>query len=103
MPDPTVTPVSATPVSPVLRALRMPPAGGDDALLASARALEAAFLSEMLKGAGFGAPRDSFGGGAGEEQFSSMLRDMQAQALAEAGGIGLAGSIFAALKRDAAG
>ena len=59
--------------------------------------LEASFLSEMLKNAGFGSARESFGGGAGEEQFSSFLRDAQAKAIVDAGGIGLAQSIFESL------
>jgi len=66
--------------------------------------LEAAFLSEMLKHAGFGAARDSFGGGIGEEQFASFLRDEQAGNMARAGGVGLAETIFHALhkgERDA--
>ena len=65
----------------------------------TAENLEAAFLSEMLKSAGFGAARDGFGGGVGEEQFASFLRDEQARALVKGGGFGLAESIFEALKR----
>ena len=38
--------------------------------------LEAAFLSEMLKHAGLGETPDAFGGGEGESQFSSLLRDV---------------------------
>lgn len=59
--------------------------------------LEAAFLTEMLKHAGFGEARESFGGGIGEEQFSSMLRNEHAQAIADQGGLGLAESIFQSL------
>lgn len=66
-----------------------------------AQDLEAAFLTEMLKHAGFGEARDqdSFGGGIGEEQFSSMLRDQHAQAISARGGLGLAESIFQSLVR----
>lgn len=71
----------------------------DDALRAAAEEMEAAFLAEMLKSAGFGEARDSFGGGAGEEQFASFLRQEQAGQMARTGGIGLAESIFDALKR----
>ena len=60
--------------------------------------LEAGFLAEMLKGTGLGVPRDSFGGGPGEEQFASVLRNAQADRIAEAGGIGLAEQIFEAMK-----
>lgn len=69
------------------------------ALRRAAEALEATFLAEMLKSAGFGAAREgAFGGGAGEAQFASFLVAEQARAMAEAGGIGLAESIFNALK-----
>jgi Rod binding domain-containing protein len=71
----------------------------DDARLrAAAEKMEASFLSEMLKSAGAGAARDSFGGGAGEEQFTSFLRDAQASEMVKAGGIGLAESLFEAMK-----
>ncbi|MFO7921607.1 hypothetical protein DZD18_05160 [Rhodobacteraceae bacterium W635] len=63
----------------------------------TARDLEAAFLSEMLRHGGLGAPRESFGGGVGEDQFASLLRSEHARALAENGGIGLAESLFNAL------
>ena len=45
-------------------------------------------------------PRDAFGGGAGEEHFSSFLRQAQAEEMAARGGIGLAESIFEAMKRQ---
>lgn len=65
--------------------------------------LEAGFLAEMLGHAGLGAARESFGGGAGEQQFSSFLRQEQANAMVRAGGIGLAESLFNAMTggRDA--
>jgi peptidoglycan hydrolase FlgJ len=63
----------------------------------AARKLEAAFLAEMLKSAGLGQTRQAFGGGIGEEQFESFLREQQAMRMVEAGGIGLAQSLFAAL------
>jgi len=40
-----------------------------------AKDLETAFLSEMLKSIGFGEIPESFGGGAGEDQFASFLRE----------------------------
>ncbi len=64
----------------------------------AAQKLEATFLSEMLKSAGLGTPRDSFGGGKGEEQFASFLREAQAQEMAKAGGIGLAEALYEAMK-----
>lgn len=63
----------------------------------AARDLEAAFLAEMLKPMGAGAPRESFGGGAGEDQFASLLVDEEARAMARHGGIGLADGIYRAL------
>lgn len=59
--------------------------------------LEAAFLTEMLKSAGFGKSRDSYGGGAGEDQFNSILVRAQAEQMARAGGIGLAESLYRSL------
>ena len=66
-----------------------------------ARELEATFLAEMLKQARFGEARGAFGGGEGEEQFSSMLRMEHARALTERGGIGLAETIFRSLLQRA--
>ena len=87
----TVTgPVSPTPLAhPAL-----PP---DEKLMAVARQLEASFLAEMLKSAGVGEARQAFGGGAGEDQFSSFLVQEYAEATVEAGGIGLAESIYRSL------
>lgn len=84
------------PVSPD-RTLSRPPGHTDAALRAVAIELEAGFLSEMLKHAGFGESRQSFGGGAGEDQFASLLRMDHAREMAEQGGIGLAESIFQSL------
>lgn len=71
---------------------------GKDRQRAVAEDLEAAFLTEMLKHAGFGKARDSFGGGAGEEHFASFLSEMQAKKMVVAGGIGLAEHIFQSIK-----
>lgn len=60
-------------------------------------ALEANFLAEMLKSAKFGETPESLGGGIGEDQFASFLRQAQADEMAAAGGIGLADAIFNAL------
>ena len=64
----------------------------------AAQQLEASFLAEMLKGAGFGKTSESFGGGAGEDQFASFLRQAQAEEMVKSGGIGLAESLYHALK-----
>ncbi len=84
-----VFPVTAGPVTA--------PAG-DQPLRQAAEDLEASFLAEMLQPMGADALRASFGGGAGEEQFSTFLLQEQARDMAHAGGIGLAESIFSALK-----
>lgn len=70
----------------------------DSRLRDAAQKLEATFLAEMLKSAGLGATRQAFGGGAGEDQFASFLREEQARGIVEAGGIGLAQSLFEAMK-----
>lgn len=77
------------------------PGRPDAALKAAAEALEAQFLAEMLGAAGLGETPEGFGGGAGEDQFASFLRQEQAQGMVAGGGIGLAESIFHALKRRA--
>ncbi len=71
------------------------------ALRRTAQALEASFLAEMLKFSGLGEARESFGGGVGEEQFTSFLCDEYAHNMAQAGGIGLAESIFQSLQKGA--
>lgn len=70
----------------------------DTELLEVARELEASFLAEMLKSAGWGKSRESFGGGVGEDQFTSLLVREQARSVVDSGGIGLAQSLFEALK-----
>ncbi|MFC6636283.1 chemotaxis protein chel [Sulfitobacter sp. JBTF-M27] len=70
----------------------------DQSLRQAAQKLEASFLAEMLKGAGLGSSREGFGGGPGEDQFSSFLVEEHAMAMVRAGGIGLSESIFEALK-----
>lgn len=72
--------------------------GRDAALRQAAVAFETVFLTEMLSHAGFGEGRRSFGGGAGEEGFASMLAQEHAKALSASGGVGLAEQIFEALK-----
>lgn len=63
--------------------------------------LEAAFLSEMLKSAGLGETRQSFGGGTGEDQFGSFLVQHQAQQLARSGGVGLSEILLKSLMEKA--
>lgn len=70
----------------------------DGALRQAAISLEATFLAEMLSAAGLGETRSDFGGGAGEDQFQSVLVRAEAEQIARAGGIGLAELLFHALK-----
>lgn len=70
----------------------------DAALWTAAQGLEATFLAEMLKSTGLGEASDGFGGGIGEEQFASFMRQAQADRMVAAGGIGLAEASFESLK-----
>lgn len=80
------------------------PAGdGAERLREASRQIERAFLSEMLKHAKVGEPREAFGGGVGEAQFASMLRDLYAEKLVDAGGLGLSEAIFKAIARTDVG
>jgi flagellar protein FlgJ len=72
-------------------------------LRAKAEELETLFLTEMLAHAGLGETGEAFGGGVGEEQFASFLREAQAAAMVKAGGIGLAESLFRAMAGNADG
>lgn len=92
--------MTITPVLPAPRPETPVPdyAQADVQLRDAAQKLEATFLAEMLKSAGLGTPSDSFGGGHGEDQFASFLREAQAEEMAEAGGIGLAEALFEAMK-----
>ncbi|WP_299349651.1 rod-binding protein [uncultured Shimia sp.] len=79
------------------------PTPPDARLREAAIELEATFLAEMLKYAGLGESSDGFGGGAGEDQFASFLRLEQAREMARSGGIGLAETLFMALKESTDG
>lgn len=92
------------PLDPVISTASGPtPLSNDAKLRTAAEKLEATFLAEMLKSASFGTPRESFGGGIGEDQFGSFLREAQAEEMVKAGGIGLAERLFQALKGRADG
>ncbi|WP_419738438.1 rod-binding protein [Ruegeria sp.] len=80
--------------------LMPPPPSAQDRLQAAAVELEAAFLAEMLKSAGLGKARNSFGGGAGEDQFSSFLVQQQARQMAQSGGVGLSELLFQSLMEN---
>ena len=93
------SPLQAAPLQAPKQASGKADTGSDDrALRVAAEKLEATFLAEMLKAAGLGEARDAFGGGAGEEQFASFLRQAQAEEMVRTGGLGLAESLYQALK-----
>ncbi|NHB75623.1 rod-binding protein [Rhodobacter calidifons] len=77
--------------------VKIPAPARIDLLMTKARELEATFLSEMLGHSGLGAMEGAFGGGAGETQFASFLRQEQARLIVQSGGIGLAEMIFKAM------
>ncbi len=93
----TLSPVNAA-APPPLATLSTPQ---DKILMKKAQELEASFLSEMLGHAGLDTPSADFGGGIGEDQFSSFLRAEQAKAMVAKGGIGLAQHLFEALSQRA--
>ena len=88
------------PSLPAVSSVQPPPTRNDQALRQVAEKLEASFLAEMLKSAGLGKTEGPFSGGEGEDQFASFLVDEQAKQLVAAGGLGLAESIFNALKEN---
>ena len=96
MTDPAMATVLAPP-RPDLASRGSAPPDAHARLRQVAADLESEFLAEMLKSAGVGAPRDAFGGGAGEDQFSSFLVRAQADEIVKAGGLGLAQALFESL------
>lgn len=60
----------------------------------AAEKLEASFLAEMLKSAGFGEQDNTFSGSAGEDQFASFQRTAMAEQMVKRGGIGLAEAFY---------
>lgn len=86
-----------TDISPLMPTVSKPSAR-DVALREAAEKMEAGFLAEMLKASGLGKTSSEFGGGAGEDQFSSFLIQEQAMQMVKAGGIGLAETLFESLK-----
>ena len=87
------------PVQPTLNSGSSLSAAESDDLRKVAEALEASFLTIMLGAARVGETPDAFGGGVGEDQFNSFLREQYAQSMVESGGIGLAEQIFENMKR----
>lgn len=72
----------------------------DPVLWRSAQKLEATFVAEMLKHGGLVAASGPFGGGSGEDQFASFLREEQARLVVEAGGLGLSEALYKTLLED---
>ena len=68
-----------------------------DQLWRQAQQLEVRFLAEMLRHAGSAPMQGPGSGGIGEEQMTSFLREAQASAMVESGGIGLAETLFRSL------
>lgn len=66
----------------------------------AAEALEASFLAEMLKFAGFGEQQNTFSGGAGEAQFATFHREALAGQIVRRGGLGLADIIAQSLRES---
>lgn len=98
-----MTPIGKTQLVQNAVAQTAAPSAADKALREVAQKMEATFLAEMLKHAGLGEAPEAFGGGAGEDQFASFLRQAQADALAKSGGIGLAEHLFKVMKEAAHG
>ena len=80
-----------------------PTSDKDPGLMKIANQLEASFVAEMLKSAGVGEARVAFGGGAGEDHFSSFLAREYAEATVRAGGFGLSEAIYRSLVKEQAG
>ena len=69
----------------------------DKAMKAAANEFEAVFLAEMLSHTSLADTSETFGGGAGEDAFGSMLTREWANQLTARGGIGLSETIYQAL------
>lgn len=74
-----------------------PTLGHQQQLMKKAEELEVSFLSEMLAHSGLSEMQGAFGGGHGEAQFASFLRQEQARLIVHSGGLGLAELIFTSL------
>jgi hypothetical protein len=84
-------------MTPTIQGMQAGIRAKDPQIRAVSEQLEAQFLSIMLDAAGLGAPREAFGGGEGESQFSSFLTAEYADATVRAGGVGLSEAIYNAL------
>lgn len=75
--------------------------GRDSPEWAAAKAFETQFLAEMLKYTGLGDTHTDMGGGLGEAQISSLMVEKQAERIVDAGGIGIAETVWHALMEKA--
>ncbi len=91
-----VTPIAAPPLPALERSKAASPS--DAAARKAAESFEASFLAEMLQYTGINSQPESFGGGAGEEAFGSLLTEQYAKLLAARGDFGIAERIFDILK-----
>ena len=70
----------------------------DPRMWQAAKAMEASFLAEMLKSAGLDAAPGGVSAGPGQDQFATFLLEAQAERIVQAGGLGLAESIYESMK-----
>ncbi len=88
-------PPNRAPNAPPGKSLSGPaPDSKDQKIRAVAQKLEATFIAEMLKSAGFGEQKNSFSGSAGEDHFASFQREALAAQMVKVGGIGLAEAFY---------
>lgn len=95
--------VPMTEITSIPPAIAPPPAGRKDgrhaAMRQAAVEFETVFLTEMLKHSGVGRMTEGFNGGQGEAAFADMLTREYAAGIARSGRIGLAESVFQAMRR----
>lgn len=89
------------PPLPAARPGHLPPTRTD--LHAQARALETAFIAEMLKAAGTARVDSGLSDASADSAFDIFWAEAQARALMAAGGLGLTESLLAGLERRAPG
>lgn len=96
--DAPALPAVGAPLPLIPQALRAD--RGADELARAAREFETMFLSEMLAPMFESLDTEGLGGGGlGEQMFRPMLVERYAQAIAQAGGVGLADSLIQELQR----
>lgn len=100
---PATTPLSLGATRPAMAkdALSSKPDKHEAAMHAAAEKFETTFVAEMLKYTGLNKTPDGFGGGEGEEAFSSFLTQEYARLVEKRGGLGIAEQVFNALKKGA--